>query len=105
MKITGRYRCCECGHVFTDDEIKEVEEYRGEYWGAPAYETMYYSPCCTSDFDEIELDPNKLWKCKDCHKIYDSSDIGVDDEIDDRDIKEHLYCPDCNGDVEEFVEV
>ena len=52
------YRCCECGKIF--EEPKSVEEYRGEFWGTPAYERMDYSPCCEADFEEYEP------KCKDC---------------------------------------
>lgn len=46
--------CCNCGKIF--DYPEAVEESRGEYWGMPAYETMYYSPCCTYDFEEVEVD-------------------------------------------------
>lgn len=52
-KIVGLYRCCNCGRVFSDHEMKIVEESRGEFWGMPAFETMYYSPCCTDDFEEV----------------------------------------------------
>jgi len=49
----ARFRC-ECGCEF--DEPKEVEEYRGEFWGMPAYETMYYCPECGDDcFYDVEL--------------------------------------------------
>ena len=50
----SRFRC-ECGCEF--DEPEEVREYRGEFWGTPAYETMYYCPACgDSCFDEIKDD-------------------------------------------------
>lgn len=45
-------RCCECERVFHISEAKKVEEDRGEFWGMPAYETILYSPCCMSDFEE-----------------------------------------------------
>ena len=51
MKINRKFRCDKCGKIF--DWPKEVRESRGEYWGIPCWETMYYSPCCTDDFEEI----------------------------------------------------
>ena len=49
------YKCNECGEIF--DEPKEVQEGRGEFWGMPAYETMYYCPYCESeDFEEYDED-------------------------------------------------
>lgn len=48
-----RFFCNDCENGF--DEYDEVEEDRGEFWGMPAYETMYYCPFCGSeDFDEVE---------------------------------------------------
>ena len=46
--------CRNCGKVF--DWPIAVEESRGEYWGMPCSETVYYSPCCTDDFEEVEID-------------------------------------------------
>lgn len=44
---------CECGHIF--EEPKVVHESRGEFWGAPCWEKMYYCPHCGSDcFDEYD---------------------------------------------------
>ena len=44
---------CECGHIF--EEPKVVHESRGEFWGAPCWEKMYYCPNCGSDcFDEYD---------------------------------------------------
>lgn len=49
------YRCYNCGKTFSTPKI--VYESRGEYWGIPCTETMYYSPCCgDEDFDEIKED-------------------------------------------------
>lgn len=45
-----KYRCVECGETF--DEPKAIRESRGEYWGVPCYETMYYCPFCEGDFEE-----------------------------------------------------
>ena len=51
-RIHGKYRCCECGEIFDEEDIVEIQEDRGEFWGMPCTETMYYSPCCTDDFDD-----------------------------------------------------
>ena len=45
------YKCNCCGKKF--DHPRAVEESRGEFWGMPAYETMYYCPICGSeDYDD-----------------------------------------------------
>jgi hypothetical protein len=49
------YRCNDCGCEFC--QPKAVEESRGEFWGIPCSETMYYCPNCESDdFDETDED-------------------------------------------------
>lgn len=60
MKIQRKFRCEECGKIF--DWPKEVQEYRGEFWGMPCSETMYYSPCCEADFEELtdDEDPEEV---------------------------------------------
>lgn len=51
--MTDMYRCNDCGKIFHASEFKAIQEYRGECWGTPAYETMYYCPSCEgSDYDE-----------------------------------------------------
>ena len=47
-------RCCKCGRMFDECDVNITDEYRGEYWGFPAYETIYSSPCCRSDFEDVE---------------------------------------------------
>ena len=48
-----QFVCHSCGNGF--DEPEKVQEDRGEFWGMPAYEEMWYCPCCGSeDFDEIQ---------------------------------------------------
>lgn len=49
-----KYRCCNCGKIFDESDILRIEESRGEYWGIPCTETMYYSPCCKDDYDVAE---------------------------------------------------
>ena len=49
----SNYRCNDCGKEF--DEAGSYEEYMGEFWGAPAYETFYICPYCKSDdFEEVK---------------------------------------------------
>lgn len=55
-RIIGMYRCLGCGKLFDADDVKKVEESRGEFWGFPCTETMYYSPCCTDNFDDAYED-------------------------------------------------
>lgn len=55
-KIHGMYRCLGCGKLFDADDVKKVEESRGEFWGFPCTEKMYYSPCCTGDYEEAYED-------------------------------------------------
>lgn len=56
VRIKGMCRCCNCGKLFDEDEIKVVEEDRGEYWGIPCYEKVELSPCCDWDFEDIDDD-------------------------------------------------
>lgn len=102
MKIKGMYRCCECGMAFKEEDIHYVEESRGEFWGAPCWETMSYSPCCDGDFVEYEI--NGLYKCKDCGKIYDAEDIDIEIDQVGSMYEVQLSCPDCLGEVEEYEE-
>lgn len=46
------FKCCNCGNIFEEDEIIIRQESRGEFWGAPCYEEMVYSPCCEYDYTE-----------------------------------------------------
>lgn len=52
------YKCNDCGKEFLEPQA--VEEDRGEFWGMPCSETMYYCPECGSgDFEEIEVEEEK----------------------------------------------
>ena len=45
------FKCNDCGRTF--EEPKEYRESRGEFWGFPAYETIWLCPCCGGqDFEE-----------------------------------------------------
>lgn len=39
------YICNRCGAIFEEYRIKTYQEYRGEFWGFPAYEEMTYAYC------------------------------------------------------------
>lgn len=47
-----RFICLDCGKTF--DSPKVVEESRGEFWGAPCWETVAYCPYCMGDFEEYK---------------------------------------------------
>lgn len=49
------WKCNDCECEF--EEPKSIEEYRGEFWGSPCWETLTVCPNCDSeDFDEINED-------------------------------------------------
>lgn len=50
-----QYKCCLCGAELEFDDLKRIEESRGEFWGTPCYETIYVCPHCGSDdIEELE---------------------------------------------------
>ena len=62
--MTDMFKCHECGLVFHVTEFKVVHESRGEFWGVPCYEDMYYCPNCSSEaceeYDEdLETEENE----------------------------------------------
>ena len=58
-----RYKCLKCGEIIEEAnlEIKAWDEYRGECWGAPAWETMTeaYCPYCQSEVEEYMEDDDE----------------------------------------------
>ena len=64
----GKNYCSKCNTWFDDYFVNEVKEPRGEFWGAPCFETMYYRYCpeCGADFDD--------------GYIYDADDIYEDED-------------------------
>lgn len=44
-----KYKCCECGLVFNEDEADTRHDLVGEFWGAPAYMDFTICPKCGSD--------------------------------------------------------
>ena len=48
-----KFRCFDCGKYF--DDPKAVEEDRGEFWGIPCTETVYYCPYCMGEFDDADV--------------------------------------------------
>ena len=92
------YKCNCCGELFEEPEVISVEEGRGEYWGVPCSETMYYERCphCGEEDDFIEgalYEITGKWGIDDPHdKIYHIEDF---DEIvfgtDEEDAEEELF--------------
>lgn len=58
------YRCMDCGRKFYEPEI--CEEYRGECFGFPAYETVSCCPYCHGDYEEIEEEYESEYDCDEC---------------------------------------
>lgn len=57
--MRGRFVCNRCGAVFNAPQ--QVEEDRGEFWGIPCTETMYYCPeCGRDDFEECCADADDI---------------------------------------------
>lgn len=52
--------CEDCGWTGEPEELKRVEEPRGEFWGIPCSETMYYCPNCGSDFITEKENKNEI---------------------------------------------
>lgn len=63
----GKHYCNHCHTWFDDYDVREVEESRGEFWGMPCTETMYYEHCPNCGADVYDGD------------IYDSHDIIEED--------------------------
>lgn len=57
-------RCEDCGRILDDYDIEHRQEYRGEFWGAPAYETVGVCGFCGSDDINWDYDPTE--RCRDC---------------------------------------
>ena len=76
------FKCYICGCTF--DEPNAVEESRGEFWGIPCTETMYYSPCCNDTaFGYVKFtDVYGTEICED-EEYYEFGDVKV--------AKENLY--------------
>jgi hypothetical protein len=54
-----RYRCANCGAELEEDEVKTIEDPRGEFWGMPCSETIYVCPVCGTDALEEEDKENE----------------------------------------------
>lgn len=71
MAITPyNYKCLNCNETF--DEPDSRQEYMGEFWGMPAYDTIYICPHCGSD--EIVDIGEEMWyddkKAREANNIY-----------------------------------
>ena len=67
------YICRECGNIFDENEIAIWKEERGEYWGAPCYETVSGCPCCKGDYV-------KTYRCNCCREWIEGGYIKIDDK-------------------------
>ena len=48
-------RCCRCRAIFREEDAGYGREYVGEFWGAPAYESVDLCPeCNSSDIEDAE---------------------------------------------------
>lgn len=63
----GKHYCNKCHTWFDNYHVEEVEEGRGEYWGVPCTEIVYYRYCPNCGADEYDGD------------IYDEADIIEED--------------------------
>lgn len=48
------FKCNHCGKIFDEPYNYSVEEDRGEYWGVPCTETVYFSECPECGSDDFE---------------------------------------------------
>lgn len=51
--------CNNCERIFEEDEIRWIEESRGEHFGYPAYERWATCPYCHSDDIEDYEEPDE----------------------------------------------
>lgn len=52
-----KFYCIDCGkYIDGAENLKYVNESRGEFWGSPCYETMCYCPYCDGDVISEEDD-------------------------------------------------
>ena len=45
----AKIKCLNCEEVFDEEDLVQKQEYMGEFWGQPAYETFSYCPFCGED--------------------------------------------------------
>lgn len=58
-----KYVCFDCGFVF--GHLASWQEYRGEFWGAPCFETCCGCPKCHSeDVEEVIKDDDRPKKSR-----------------------------------------
>lgn len=55
MSQCNKIRCCHCNIILDEEELITIEDYRGEFWGVPAYETISVCPYCRmDDLEDVE---------------------------------------------------
>ena len=50
----SKVKCLNCEQVFDEEDVVTKQEYRGEFWGSPAYETVGCCPYCGEDAIDYE---------------------------------------------------
>lgn len=45
----SKLKCYDCNKVFDEADADSYQEYAGEFWGMPAYETFAKCPFCGSE--------------------------------------------------------
>lgn len=44
-----KLKCYDCGAIFPEEDAGTYQEYVGEFWGTPAYQTYNCCPECNSE--------------------------------------------------------
>ena len=78
------YYCSNCRRIWREEDLTDIEESRGEFWGRPCYETFAVCPECLEIPSEY-VEPIRY--CKDCDYFTDDGckvnplPCGEEDEI------------------------
>ena len=62
------YKCLDCGHVFTEEEMASKSEYLTRLDNIPVYETRYACPACGGDYEEAH-------ECEGCHDHFGEDEL------------------------------
>ena len=62
------YKCYDCGHIFSEDEVVHWKESRGEYFGFPCSEDMTGCPNCHGEYGDAK-------ECLSCGEYFLSDEM------------------------------
>lgn len=48
------WKCYCCEETFSEPDVRHEREDRGEFWGMPAFEDMYYEVCPFCGSDDVD---------------------------------------------------